>query len=168
LSNRKSNNLHALHNTADARQKSPARFEKVESIKVPAKLSPVARKAYRAIGSLLIERGLLESPDSYMLSVLSEAWSVWTAAQKHIRENGILLTAKAETRTGFSSKLYPNPSIAIAKVASTQIREASARFGLSPLDRDRLSARMDEAEDDDSENDAWTPANDIYLHEDEA
>lgn len=164
---RKSNRAHALHGSVDARQKQPAHFEKVDSIKVPSSLSPTARKAYRAIGNLLIERGLLESPDSYMLSVLSEAWSVWTAAQEHIRENGILLTAKAETRTGFSSKLYPNPSIAIAKVASTQIREASARFGLSPLDRDRLAARVDEAsEDDDNDNPGnWS---DAELYEDEA
>ena len=156
MSLRKSNKQHQLHGSVDARQKNPAHFEKVTAIKVPSKLSPVAKKAYKQIGQLLIERNLLESPDSYMLSVLSEAWSVWTAAQEHIRENGILLTAKAETRTGFSSKLYPNPSIAISKTASVQIRECSAKFGLSPLDRDRLSARIED-EDDDSEND--NPAN---------
>lgn len=164
---RKSNRAHALHGSVDARQKQTAHFDKVDSVKVPSSLSPVAKKAYKAIGNLLIERNLLESPDGYMLSVLAEAWSVWTAAQEHIRENGILLTANAETRTGFSSKLYPNPSIAIAKVASTQIREASARFGLSPLDRDRLAARIDE-EDEADDNDNPASWSDAELYEDEA
>lgn len=162
MSNRKSNNLHTLHGTTDARQKQTTHFEKVETIKVPSGLSPVAKKIYKRIGQLLIERGLLESPDFVMLSVLAEAWSIWTAAQEHIREHGILLDAQAETRTGFSSKLYPNPSIAISKTASIQIRDCSAKFGLSPLDRDKLAARIDEANDDDGDGpDEWSPA-DLY------
>ena len=152
---RKSNRAHALHGSVDARQKQTTHFEKVDRVKVPSRLSPVAKKIYKQIGQLLIERNLLESPDFVMLSVLREAWSVWSAAQEHIRENGILLTAKAETRTGFSSKLYPNPSIAIAKTASVQIRECSAKFGLSPLDRDRLSARIEDEDDDEGDGDVW-------------
>ena len=88
---RKSNRAHALHGSVDARQKQTAHFEKVDSIKVPSSLSPTARKAYRAIGNLLIERGLLERPDTTCSPFFAEAWSVRTAAQEHIPKTGFCL-----------------------------------------------------------------------------
>lgn len=96
----------------------------------PDFLDDVAKTEWRRVLPILEKADLVNGLDRAMLTKYAAAWSIYCRAVE--ATNGALIVKTAQ------GQVYRNPAIVILKAAAADMFMASARLGLSPVDRQRL------------------------------
>lgn len=117
------------------------------SVTAPKWLSPYAKAEWRRVAPALIAEGMLAAPDAMIFAAYCEAVANWRTAQDDINRHGLILSYTATTRNGSVSKRYRNPASDALTRAFVQMRDGGAKFGLSPLDRERIEGLPAEEND---------------------
>lgn len=107
----------------------------------PGWLAPEAKREWTRIVPELRRLGLLACIDRAMLVMWCETWAMFVEADRDIRAEGSTFT----TDTGYEG---PRPSVGIRFKAIEKLSQLSARFGMSPSDRAKMSAPPMEEEND--------------------
>ena len=87
--------------------------------------------------------GLVQTPDRQALIALCLEWDRYLLASKDIAARGLIVDGKSR---GESSRIK-NPSAQVARDSLLALQQLWARFGLTPLDRQRLEMPSRETED---------------------
>ena len=116
---------------------------------VPAcKLSRRERAYFNAVVSFLDERGLLETVDSLLLSMLAKNVALWRDIAERITSADDLIQTFENGTTNVSAMQSAKDK------AETAILKIAARLGLSPMDRAKLfGAAAQMANTKDKQND---------------
>ena len=108
----------------------------------PRAMGKHGRREWRRIAKVLVGLELLTDLDMTLFTAYCHLYEDWYDAQKQVTEFGTMLQS---SRTG---GLYQNPYVAIKRQALRDMKDLSAKFGLSPADRARvLSGTKDEDDD---------------------
>jgi P27 family predicted phage terminase small subunit len=100
-----------------------------------------AKKVWREYGQLLLDAGLFTDLDSIAFELLCQAYGRWIDAERHVSEEGpILISDRGNS--------YQNPYLGVANRAWEQIKKMLGEFGLTPAERTRVAALVDEDDDD--------------------
>lgn len=84
--------------------------------------------------------GLLTIVDGGALTLLSQAYSEWFAADQVIQELGLTV----ETKMG----MFARPEVRIRDTAAKRFKALAAEFGLTPSSRSRINAGTAQAPDE--------------------
>lgn len=109
----------------------------------PKWLDTEARKEWRRVCPLLMERETLTKSDSSILAGYCAAYARWRKAEESLKGG---LTQEARHGTS------PRPEVAIARDALTQMRALAAELGLTPNSRSRILPTPKNPVDDDPLN----------------
>lgn len=104
----------------------------------PHWLLPEAKREWSRIVPELLRLGLLAKIDRAMLSMWCQCWGMYVEAVRDIRENGTTFT----TEKGYEG---PRPSVGVMNKMIQKMTTLSARFGMTPSDRSRISVPVREA-----------------------
>ena len=108
----------------------------------PGWLAPEAKREWNRAVPELRRLGLLARIDRAMLVMWCETWAIFVQADRDIQDKG-------STRTLTTSNYEEvRPSVAIRFAAIAKLMQLSARFGMSPSDRAKMSAPPMEEEND--------------------
>ena len=110
----------------------------------PSHLDPIARKEWARISKELYQCGLLTSVDRAALSMYCVLYSRWVAAEKRVRELGVIVK---------SPNGYPihSPYLAVANKAMDQMIRLLGELGLSPCARTRIEVNQPSPDDPDEQ-----------------
>ena len=146
---RKSDAEHALYGTKP--HKSTAKT--VGSLpsgapEMPKHLTPEARREWRRVLPLLLDRGSLTAADSSVLSLYVETYSRWLAAKKDLSDNGLTISVSVLDSHGQAvTNRKANPALKIAENCERALRGFLNELGLTPRSRERVvPARKPKAE----------------------
>lgn len=139
---RKSQERHRLDGTFRKDRHGSGRLP-IELPPMPADLSEAAQSHWNAIGSRLVQAGLITAIDGPALRLLCESLEAYTLASDELRRDG--LTLIRHTRNGSAANVHPAHKIRSA--AWSQVLSLLCDFGLTP--RSRLSLSPDPGGDDD-------------------
>lgn len=120
-------------------------FPPVNRVTVPEYLSPLAAKLYKDVATLLRSRHALSTVDLPLLEAYATAYAIYREAVADIAERGAILTARAETKTGFSERRYSNPACDLMRKQASILTNISSKLGLSILDRQRIESSLESA-----------------------
>lgn len=122
----------------------------------PKYLSKLARAEWKRVAPALLAEQMLSAPDEPLLAAYCEAVAGYKESISDIAQRGRILSYTATTRNGSVTKRYANPACEDARRCFVQMRDGAARFGLSPLDRERIEGVTIESPPDsgDDDNDA--------------
>ena len=98
----------------------------------PHWLLPEAKREWSRIVPELLRLGLLAKIDRAMISMWCQCWALYVEAIRDIRENGTAFT----TEKGYEG---PRPSVGMMNKMIEKMTALSARFGMTPSDRSRIS-----------------------------
>jgi P27 family predicted phage terminase small subunit len=107
----------------------------------PGWLAPEAKREWNRVVPELRRLGLLARIDRAMLVMWCETWGIFVEADRDIHENG----STFKTETGY---VGPRPEVGIRFKAIEKLSQLSARFGMSPSDRAKMSAPPIEEENE--------------------
>lgn len=110
---------------------------KVVHLHAPGHLSELAKAEWRRITPELYRLGLLTVVDRAMLTAYCQAWSDLIEGQRHLDDDGEVLT----TDKGYK---YVNPWVTVRNKAIEQMHKFGAEFGLSPSSRTRIKMESNE------------------------
>jgi P27 family predicted phage terminase small subunit len=107
--------------------------------RMPSYLSPDARKEWRRLLPLLMERGSLTAGDAQGLALHCETFARWVSCQKKINEEGITQTVTVLDKTGEKvTRTKPHVLLKIAQDCERSLRVSLASLGLTPLSREKV------------------------------
>lgn len=107
---------------------------------VPAWLSTDAKREWKRVLPILVERRILTTADLGSLENYCTAIGQVREMERHLQEHGHVV----ETDKG----LKRNPAVGIQSDAMTRARLLAAELGLTPVSRSRPSVRGESAGDD--------------------
>jgi P27 family predicted phage terminase small subunit len=94
-------------------------------------LSEAERRAYRKLGRLLIDMGVMTAADGTALALLAVALTqYWDARTQVARLGAVVKTA--------AGNLIQNPYLPVANKAWEQVVKLLSEFGLTPASRSRV------------------------------
>ncbi len=108
--------------------------------KCPTTLDATARAYWASVAPELERLGLLTIVDGGALTLLSQAYSEWFAADQVIQELGLTV----ETKMG----MFARPEVRIRDTAAKRFKALAAEFGLTPSSRSRINAGTAQAPDE--------------------
>ncbi len=132
---RKDDTLHKLHSTTphDRTPDKPSALL-ASRPKYPKDVTPAARKVFKDLVKLLLERRALTSGDKYLLELYAAIWDRRSRAQAKLLDEGEVTTY---TRIDSNGKMHQceklNLNLKIATEAEKQLVSILDRLGLSPL-----------------------------------
>jgi len=97
----------------------------------PAWLTPAGKKAFREMGSMLNDLGVMTEADKMALTLLCDAYAEYMEARAVIAEKG----STYETDRGTAVR----PEVKIAQDAWKRVRGLLPEFGLSPSSRTKIT-----------------------------
>lgn len=154
---RKSNDIHKLHGTYRRERHSNTKLLYPPAIgTAPKYLSRVARQEWNRIAPFLLEHGLLAETDLSTFASYCTAYAGWRECAALIEKDGQIVQVESSTRTGRTVKPIRNPAVTLMLDYQRAMLAAAAKFGFSPLDRERIevtSEMPEEAEATDFEED---------------
>ncbi len=106
----------------------------ITMLRCPNWLEPEARKEWRRLAPVLINAGILTAADAVTFAGYCQAYARWREAEEHVTKLGMIYKDKT------TEKVYPNPYIAIARAAFTEVKSMAAEFGLTPATRTAIVA----------------------------
>lgn len=107
--------------------------------KMPSHLTSAARKEWKRILPLLLQRGSLTEGDSAALALYSECHARWLQAKKDVDENGITLTTTVLDSHGQAiSTRKTNPALRTLENCERSLRNFLREMGLTPTTRERV------------------------------
>ena len=98
----------------------------------PEWLLPEAKREWSRIVPELLRLGLLAKIDRAMLSMWCQCWGMYVEAVRDIQKNGISYSKE----DGYEGQ---RPSVSIMNKMIEKMTALSARFGMTPADRSRIS-----------------------------
>ncbi|BAS00611.1 phage terminase small subunit [Blastochloris viridis] len=101
----------------------------------PAWLSPEAKKEWRRVMPILIERRILTTADLGSLESYCTSIGAMRDAQRILNEEGLVIEGKR------------HPAFGIMNAAQTTARLCAAELGLTPVSRSRPAIREDDDAD---------------------
>jgi P27 family predicted phage terminase small subunit len=108
--------------------------------KAPAHLSARARAAWKVLSERLDAIGVLTQADGLALEGLCEAYADLQQARESLAAHGGRVTYECTTKSG--DVMYrSHPEVAMIADADRRVQTWLAKFGLTPADRSRVSAR---------------------------
>lgn len=107
----------------------------------PHWLLPEAKREWSRIVPELLRLGLLAKIDRAMLSMWCQCWGMYVEAVRDIRKNGTAF----RTEKGYEGQ---RPSVAVMNKMIERMTALSARFGMTPSDRSRISVPERDEKDD--------------------
>jgi P27 family predicted phage terminase small subunit len=107
--------------------------------KMPNYLSTDARKEWRRLLPLLMERGSLTAGDAQGLALHCETFARWVTCQKQINEEGLMQTVTVLDKHGEKvTRTKPHPCLKIAQDCERSLRVSLASMGLTPQSREKI------------------------------
>jgi P27 family predicted phage terminase small subunit len=122
--------------------------DKVEATKpeklpeAPKHLTLTERKIFNHVAELMQKQDSLASLDAYALEVFSVQMALFRKAKKELDKTGQYITS--HTNKSGSTNQVPSPWLTILKNTTDAIQKQSAKLGLTPIDRGRVSKVVDE------------------------
>jgi len=95
-------------------------------------LSDVAKKNFKRICKMLIEKKMLYSSDVHMVAMLAEELAIYEEACRELKDADTVITLKS----GYKQQ---NPWLGIRNNAFKHIKDVGALFGFDPLSRQRVT-----------------------------
>jgi P27 family predicted phage terminase small subunit len=122
------------------RSKPPAESKHSADVpRMPSYLSPDARREWKRLLPLLIERGSLTAGDAQGLSLHCETFARWVKCQKQINEEGLMQTVTVLDKHGDKvTRTKPHPCLKIAQDCERSLRVSLASMGLTPQSREKI------------------------------
>ncbi len=109
--------------------------------KLPKYLSPAARKEWRKLLPLLMERGSLTAADAAALAMHCELFSRWLDCQRRITEEGVTQDVTVLDKNGTPvTRTKPHVALRIAQDCERSLRASLRELGLTPASRERVKA----------------------------
>lgn len=96
---------------------------------------------WRHLGKLLLDAGLMSYGDTLALELMCIAYDRMTRANRKVKIDG-------EVMVSDKGNYYQNPWLSIANKAWDQVKSMLAEFGLTPAERTRVMAAVEDDEDD--------------------
>jgi P27 family predicted phage terminase small subunit len=146
---RKTDLEHALHGTKPSKSTAKTQSDLTASVpKMPTHLTPDARKEWRRVLPLLMERGSLTEADSAALSVYCETHARWVEAKRDVKKDGLTVSTTVLDSSGNAvSNRKINPALKIVENCERALRSFLRECGLTPATRERvLPARKPKGE----------------------
>jgi len=106
----------------------------------PHWLLPEAKREWSRIVPELLRLGLLAKIDRAMISMWCQCWGMYVEAVKDIRQNGMSYSKE----DGYEGQ---RPSVAVMNHMIEKMTTLSAKFGMTPSDRSKISVPQPEAKD---------------------
>jgi P27 family predicted phage terminase small subunit len=131
---------HALvGSTYKDRSKKPESKLSADVPKMPSYLSTDARREWRRLLPLLMERGSLTAGDAQGLALHCETFARWVTCQKQINEEGLMQTVTVLDKHGEKvTRTKPHPCLKIAQDCERSLRVSLASMGLTPQSREKV------------------------------
>ncbi|MFG3018311.1 phage terminase small subunit P27 family [Streptomyces sp. NPDC048254] len=136
--------LRILRGQASKREAEAGTRPREDAPPPPDGLPAEARAEWSRVVPELNARGVFDPAlDRAFMVVYCTAWAVYTAAVVELATNGLM----AE---GYRGQVKKSPAHQIARDAAALMLTFGARFGLNPLDRQRLSVPRPDSNSDDT------------------
>lgn len=114
----------------------------------PSWLSAEAKKEWRRVLPILIERRILTTADLGSLENYCTAIGQVRDMERHLQQHGHVVESFKETDDGpVSTGMKRNPAVGIQSDAMTRARLLAAELGLTPVSRSRPAIREDDDDD---------------------
>lgn len=107
----------------------------------PEGLNDYGEALWRSLGKLLLDAGLLTQGDTIALEMLCLAYGRMKEANNRVDDEGMVLESD-------KGNFYQSPYLSIANRAWEQVKGMLAEFGLTPAERTRVMALVEQEEDD--------------------
>jgi P27 family predicted phage terminase small subunit len=107
--------------------------------RMPAHLGAEARKEWKRVLPMLLQRDSLTDADATVLSLYAETFARWVAAKQEVAERGLTIEVTVLDRNGtpiISRKA--NPALRIAENCERSLRSFLRELGLTPAARERV------------------------------
>jgi P27 family predicted phage terminase small subunit len=114
----------------------------------PKYLNKVARQEWNRVAPLLLEQNTLLAIDRSLLASYCQFFSHWIASEADLARNGLVINVSSQTRTGSTVKPVQNPALRNSVAAHRQMLQVSSKFGISPIDRDKVNVSPDAGTED--------------------
>lgn len=151
---RKSREAKQLQNSyRPDRHKEPLQFPDATgiSLRPPAylKKNKLALGEWKRVAPYLEAEGILKEPDISLLASYCILYSRFREAAADVEARGQIITVTSTTRTGKTEKPIANPSCRTEILYQAAMLKAAVKYGLPPIDRQRLPAAPDDEDDRD-------------------
>ena len=105
---------------------------------MPKHLGSAARKEWKRLLPMLLERGSLTEGDASVLALLCETHARWLAAKRDVELNGMMVNVTTLDSSGQPiTNRKINPALKVAEAAERALRGFLVELGLTPRSRDR-------------------------------
>lgn len=119
--------------------------------RMPATLSPAAKRVWARITPELARLDLLKAEDADALAIYCEAVVTWREATNQVRRDGAVVTNRTVRKDGTESTwMAKHPAVSVADMAAKQVRAFGAEFGLTPAAEVKLAGREPTPLDDEN------------------
>lgn len=102
-----------------------------DNIKMPAGLSPLAKKQWRKVCRQLKEADIITTLDVHALVLFCEVYARWVEANAKVVEHGTIIKSP-------NGHWVQSPYLAIANKAFDQMKGMLVEFGMTPSSRTRV------------------------------
>ena len=117
---------------------------KADNIKMPAGLSPLAKKHWTMICKQLKDAGIMTNIDIPALMIYCESYAMWKDATDKINSHGAVVKGK----DGFPVR---SPYFMVMQRSFDQMKAMLTEFGMTPSSRSRVNAQPAE----EKQHDPW-------------
>src|SRR5690348_9736601 len=109
----KSDELHALHGTKPHKSTAKTQSSVPASCpEMPAHLTKEAKREWKRVLPMLLERGSVTHADSSVLALYCETFARWLQAKRDVEENGLMVTVSVLDSSGQPvTNRKPNPAL---------------------------------------------------------
>jgi P27 family predicted phage terminase small subunit len=137
---RKPDHVHALQGTKPHTSTAKTHSDVPASApRMPGHLTPEARKEWKRVLPMLLERGSMTDGDAAALSMYVEIFARWVAAKKDVEENGLTITTTVLDKNGEAvSSRKVNPALRVAQDCEKSLRASLRELGLTPASRTKV------------------------------
>jgi P27 family predicted phage terminase small subunit len=137
---RKPDRVHALQGTKPHASTAKTHSDvPAAAPRMPGHLTPEAKKEWRRILPMLLQRGSLTDGDAGALAMYCELYARWLAAKKDVQENGLTITNTVLDKNGEAvSSRKVNPSLRVAQDCEKSLRSSLRELGLTPASRGKI------------------------------
>jgi P27 family predicted phage terminase small subunit len=106
---------------------------------MPEHLSVEAKREWRKVLPLLLERGSLTQADASVVSLYCECFARWLEAKRDVEQHGLVVTVTTLDKRGEQvQNRKQNPALRIAQDCERSLRTYLRELGLTPAARERV------------------------------
>lgn len=107
----------------------------------PSHLTAAEKKIFDEVAALMFENDSISSLDSYALETFSVQLCLFRKAKKELQKSGDYLVS--QTNKNGSTNLVASPWLKVLKDSNDVVLKLSAKLGLTPMDRNKVSKVVD-------------------------